>query len=402
MPITCKDLLDMKVFENIKLVAGEEGLNNIISWPYIKQTESVASWIYGGELIFEVGTENVNMKEHLMELISECVRCKVAGVVILCGSEYIQDIPPYVMESAKRHRIPLFKMPYNIKLIDVTKEISNAIVLGEFKKRKISNYMSELLFGDFLTEEQLLKEGYKCSIDLNKGTFFVILGTKEMTKEESYHSVIEYRNMMQYILQNIEQICMRYNTNLLSYSSGEMSVGFISTEDENIRKKIIRMIDEFIMQYYLLKEVKIYAGYSCLHHGVKHVYKGFEESKQALQFAQNTDVDTQSCQYEDMGIMKFLVKTNDKNDLIGYCNEVLKELKKIDIREGTDYIQTVYEYLKNNNNLIKTSQVLYIHRNTLINRLNKIQAVTGKDINQVKVKMEYMNVFSILEFFGLI
>ena len=95
----------------------------------------------------------------------------------------------------------------------------------------------------------------------------------------------------------------------------------------------------------------------------------------------------------------YIIKTID--ELLDYCNEVLYELKEIDKKENSEYVRTLWLYLKMNNNLVKTAQIMYIHRNTLVNRINKIQAIIGKDINDVKVKMEYLNVFSILEFYGL-
>lgn len=108
-----------------------------------------------------------------------------------------------------------------------------------------------------------------------------------------------------------------------------------------------------------------------------------------------------SCTYEEMGILRFLLAQKRKDELLDYCNEVLYELKEIDKKENSEYVRTLWLYLKMNNNLVKTAQIMYIHRNTLVNRINKIQAIIGKDINDVKVKMEYLNVFSILEFYGL-
>ena len=168
MSLTCRELLEMDVFSHIQLIGGEAGLDHIISWPYIKQTTSLTGWIYGGELVFEVGNFKGSVKTGLTNLIKECAENKVAGLVVLTGGEEIKHIPNAIIDLANQYKLPLFEMPYNIKLIDISKEISNAIVLGEFKKRKVSNYMTELLFRDFMTEEQLIKEGHRCHIDLDR------------------------------------------------------------------------------------------------------------------------------------------------------------------------------------------------------------------------------------------
>ena len=38
MSVTCQDLLTLKYFERIKLVAGPNGLDRTVTWPYVGQT----------------------------------------------------------------------------------------------------------------------------------------------------------------------------------------------------------------------------------------------------------------------------------------------------------------------------------------------------------------------------
>lgn len=35
MSVTCQDLLTLKYFERIKLVAGPNGLDRTVTWPYV-------------------------------------------------------------------------------------------------------------------------------------------------------------------------------------------------------------------------------------------------------------------------------------------------------------------------------------------------------------------------------
>ena len=50
------------------------------------------------------------------------------------------------------------------------------------------------------------------------------------------------------------------------------------------------------------------------------------------------------------------------------------------IFEDEDTMSTVDNFLKYGMNVSETARMLYMHRNTLIYRLNKIQSVTGLDI----------------------
>jgi hypothetical protein len=85
MSVTCQDLLTLKYFERIKLVAGPNGLDRTVTWPYVGQTSTVSQWVHGGELLFITGI--VHSADKLKDLILECIQKKLAGLVILVGNE---------------------------------------------------------------------------------------------------------------------------------------------------------------------------------------------------------------------------------------------------------------------------------------------------------------------------
>ncbi|MEG1346105.1 MAG: PucR family transcriptional regulator ligand-binding domain-containing protein, partial [Acidaminococcaceae bacterium] len=126
MSISCMDLLHLKHFNKIKLVAGENGLQRNVTWPYVGQTLSVANWVHGGELLFITGVSH--SASNLKDILQECIVKGLAGLVVLVGTDYIKAIPPELIEQANVAAFPLFEMPWNVKLIDVTREITDVIM----------------------------------------------------------------------------------------------------------------------------------------------------------------------------------------------------------------------------------------------------------------------------------
>lgn len=63
----------------------------------------------------------------------------------------------------------------------------------------------------------------------------------------------------------------------------------------------------------------------------------------------------------------------------------LQKLKQEDEIKGTEFYNTLKEYLLHGNNVGMTSKKLYIHRNTMIYRLAKIKEILGLDINDPTV-----------------
>lgn len=76
MSVTCQDLLTLKYFERIKLVAGPNGLDRTVTWPYVGQTSTVSQWVHGGELLFITGI--VHSADKLKDLILECIQKKLS------------------------------------------------------------------------------------------------------------------------------------------------------------------------------------------------------------------------------------------------------------------------------------------------------------------------------------
>ncbi len=143
MSFCCKDLFQLKYFSKAKLLAGESGLNNQISLPYVRTTESISNWLYGGELLFVIYKDN---DENLSLLLEECIQKKLAGIVILIDDKNIDKITDTMIDRANNEALPLFIMPWNIKLIDIIQEIFLKIEQKERKQKMVSIFLNHFFF----------------------------------------------------------------------------------------------------------------------------------------------------------------------------------------------------------------------------------------------------------------
>ena len=67
----------------------------------------------------------------------------------------------------------------------------------------------------------------------------------------------------------------------------------------------------------------------------------------------------------------------------------LTALLEYDEKKGTDYANTLRLYLENEMSVTKTSQMLFIHRSSLMKRLDKIQKILRSDLEDGKVRLYY-------------
>ncbi|MBQ3194291.1 MAG: helix-turn-helix domain-containing protein [Oscillospiraceae bacterium] len=75
----------------------------------------------------------------------------------------------------------------------------------------------------------------------------------------------------------------------------------------------------------------------------------------------------------------------------------LTALLEYDHRKGTDHTKTLDTYLLNEMSISKTAEALFIHRSSLIKRLDKIMRLTGTDFSDPYVRLHYRICFALME-----
>ena len=63
------------------------------------------------------------------------------------------------------------------------------------------------------------------------------------------------------------------------------------------------------------------------------------------------------------------------------CHPAAVKLYQYDSRNGTDLLVTLEKYLLYNKSIQKAGEELYIHRNTIVYRKQKIEEITGLSLN---------------------
>lgn len=397
MAMAVRELLKLECFRRaITLVSDESGLDTMVTWPYIRQTDDISQWVNGGEIIFVFDKDE--SEEQQLELIRSGISCRVAAFVFLCGGNSIQQISPAAVEYAKEHHMSLFTMPYEVKLIDVTREIAVAIMQSENREHMALNFISDLLSGNYKDEEQIKKQGYECGIDMDKKYIALSIETTFDYSAKDYARIMSFRNNMLYVLKHLEQIGNNKNTLIVWKFHVVSAICFLIFDEVVNIDGVCREIDEFLKYHFSSSELNVYAGYSTVHTGISSALTAAHESENALTFARKSGNARFSYHYEELGILRILVNSNSREDLRNYCDHIFEDLIKSDRSDMTEYLVTVKTYLENNNNLSETSRKLFIHRNTLINRINKIEELTGKNLSDANVKLEYLCGFKLLEF----
>ena len=121
----------------------------------------------------------------------------------------------------------------------------------------------------------------------------------------------------------------------------------------------------------------VYVAIGTVVNDLKNVSASYKEAKMALEVGKIFEENKKMVNYEQLGIGRLIYQLPAPLCKM-FINEVLHGLSMDQFDEET--LTTVNKFFENNLNVSETSRQLYIHRNTLVYRLDKLQKMTGLDL----------------------
>ena len=123
--------------------------------------------------------------------------------------------------------------------------------------------------------------------------------------------------------------------------------------------------------------MKVRVAYGTVVQELKDVSKSYKEASMALDVGRIFYSERTILAYNELGIGRLIHQLP-----VSLCEMFLQEVFNGDAFEQFDEetLVTVYKFFDNNLNVSETARQLYIHRNTLVYRLEKIQKSTGLDV----------------------
>ena len=111
-------------------------------------------------------------------------------------------------------------------------------------------------------------------------------------------------------------------------------------------------------------------------------------------FSHNKNTDT--LQYFENTILSYILsKCVSDMPIEALTDSSLKRVIEYDRKRHTEYLYTLEIYLKNETSITRTSEELFIHRSSLIKRINKLKKLLQKDLEDPKLRLYYRIWFSL-------
>ncbi len=123
--------------------------------------------------------------------------------------------------------------------------------------------------------------------------------------------------------------------------------------------------------------VRVRVSYGKVVTEIKQVSSSYKEAKMAMEVGKIFYQEKSIVSYNTLGIGRLIYQLQPS-----LCEVFLKEIYGEDIPDHLDEetLNTINKFFENNLNVSETSRQLFVHRNTLVYRIEKLQKMTGLDI----------------------
>ena len=163
-------------------------------------------------------------------------------------------------------------------------------------------------------------------------------------------------------------------------SVGEQDVVLVKdikpgTDRREIEKIASGIVNTLNSEYY----VKVAIGISTVVDNIKDLARAYKEAQVALDIGKVFETEKNIISYENLGIGRLIYQLPTT-----MCEMFLQEVFKKGSLDSLDKetLMTIQCFFENNLNVSETSRKLFVHRNTLVYRLEKIRKLTGLDLRE--------------------
>ena len=165
-------------------------------------------------------------------------------------------------------------------------------------------------------------------------------------------------------------------TELLKGMFSVQNGDYITSVDES-NVILIKSLEDGYTQDSLLDIANTKVAFGTVVSELKDVSKSYKEAKMSLDVGKIFYAEKDVMAYSTLGIGRLIYQLP-----INLCRIFIKEIFGDSIPEELDeeMLTTINKFFENNLNVSETSRQLFVHRNTLVYRIEKMQKCTGLDI----------------------
>lgn len=393
MSITLREIVKQVEHLEMKLVAGEEGLDREVLWTHMVDSDTISAFLQGQELTFTTGI-GISEKLPLLKLVQEVYRNGASGIVINIGP-YVDKIGLDVLDFANEKAFPVFEVPWKIHMAEIMRIICFAIT----KEQQSRIEVTAALNNAFLCPAQ--EELYVFPL-MRKGYLADSVYTAVTIRVEVQKNTVAGERMEQLHSQLGSHLRCNYKR-ILCCAQEKQLVLVLCDYTGQERKHVLT----YIFQHFCNELKKEETAVFCVGNQaeeLRQLHKSYETANQMAEVSALGRIPGEEVYgrhkmivYKNAGIFRILFALKDEEVMQEYVRDTVQPLLEYDALHNTDLAGVLQCYLRHDGSLQDTANELIVHRNTVNYKINKASEILEMDLTRLENRLEVMLGFGICQ-----
>lgn len=294
----------------------------------------------------------------------------------------------------------------------LTIELARNICSIQFIKQKLvldakeqtkDSFISRLLMEKIENEESIIQYANLFQWDLFSSHRLAVLSIELDVSEIEGSNLLEQQTKKTLIWDLIKSQLLELDRSFITATHDEKFVLIVSKEREGSNlKKYWAMLFECIQRWAEKGPIqcRVLMGIGSETENIQDYYVSYQQAVQALNIVSSRFENTGYSLFKDLGSYTILHHLDRSTAIDLFVQSQLGPLIKYSEGKNIDLFNTLHVFLQNNGNVKGTAEELYIHRSSLLYRLERIEILLDAELNDAEVRFNLMMALKIYDMNG--
>lgn len=400
---------DYSVIRNdfLHLIINEEDMNVVFQQMNQRMGKRISYYDTYGKIIFSdrdeeiVKNEEEYLKNNFNHILYECSR-KGYTVQKIAGKESL-----IVLIRSQKNLFGLFITDYDSDFSQDMEEVlinplvvSGALILRrknrmmDYREKAMQEYVADLLVWNFPSNETAVDRGKELGLTVLDKNQIVLININSMQKLSRPKVQQEMQNYVKRVLlEKVETIMRFYDSNNWLVLRSDTIILFLNTQKVKINMK--EFGERLIRVFSGTSNISVSVGISNVFETVTEMPDAYFQAFQAAVIGRKHYGENKVVFYDSVYFFQKLRKIGMQKETQEICRRFLEPILSYDEQHGTELKYTLKMLLENNGNTHETARQIYVHKNTVLQRKNKIIELLGYSPFNMPHLLNFLIIFDI-------
>lgn len=365
MAVTVQDALNLSAYQECQLRAGRGGLNHIILYTDSMEVPDIQPWLRPNLLMITTGYSLCTSQNPaaLKQLLIDLHHTGSAGIAI--KTRFIGTLSQDIIDTANQLNIPLILVPDDMPASSLVVPLMQMIYNDQTLQLQSNYFYIDLISGSIQSEQEARMRAEAMQWP-KLPLCLVLFNSKEFSRQEEIMKTLE--SIVDSMVPS--HILLSNNDHFIFLLPDALPKPLL----ENLCQTACRSISQ---HYNILARAGIskkITEYTSLH-------QAFQDALDALKIGAIENPDKIPFFISEFTLEQALLDFKGNEKLRSCLHETFTQLEDYDRHHNSNLLETLSVLTASLGSKAEAAKRLFLHRNTLLYRIKKIEELTGFDLS---------------------